>query len=217
MKTQLVISDFVYSSYQATATDSTPGPQVSIQIMLEKFSKPIEAIAYFDTGSHNTMMNPKILPPESWKSHTCYFKAADGKIFTANLISKHKVGIKIFPSYVFWTQVLGTSLPDKDILIWWDVYCQCQSLRILPTCIRYKRDFKPFSHIPKIFPLSEIHPTFKHIQQKLLQLCTNSHAKFTHPSPIWKNPDFFVHLPFKLNEDVNLTKATHSGMSPSDL
>ena len=32
-----------------------------------------------------------------------------------------------------------------------------------------------------------------------------------------KNPHFFVQLPFKLNEDVNPTKATHPRMSPSDL
>ncbi|KAK3210829.1 hypothetical protein Dsin_015535 [Dipteronia sinensis] len=127
-----------YSSYQAVSTESPSGPQVPIQILLEKFSKPIDAIAYFDTGSHNTMMNPNILAPDTWKSHTRYFKAADGKAFTTNLISKTKIGIKIFPSYTIWTQVLGTSLPDKAILIGWDVYCQCQSLRILPSGIRYK-------------------------------------------------------------------------------
>ncbi|KAK3200664.1 hypothetical protein Dsin_024079 [Dipteronia sinensis] len=186
-------------------------PQVSIQILLKKFSKHIDAIAYFDTDCHNTMMNPNILPPATLKSQTSYFKAADGKIYTTNLISKNKIGIKIFPSYTIWTQVLDTSLPDKDILIGWDVYCQCKSLCILPSGIRYKRDFKSFSHIHKIFPLSEIQPPFQVIQQKLFQLCTNSHVEFTHPSPPWKNPEFFVHLPFKLNEDVNPTKATYEG------
>ncbi|KAK3230311.1 hypothetical protein Dsin_002192 [Dipteronia sinensis] len=144
----------VYNSYQVASHDSPTEPQVSIQLLLEKFSNPIDAIAYFDTGSHNTMMNPNILPPKTWKPHTRYFKVEDGKIFTTNLISKHKVGIKIFQSYTFWKQVLRTSVPDKDILIGWDVYCQCKSLRILPSGIRYKREFKPFSHIPKIFPLS---------------------------------------------------------------
>ncbi|KAK3204836.1 hypothetical protein Dsin_018882 [Dipteronia sinensis] len=66
-----------YSSYQAVSTESTSGPQVPIQILLEKFSKPIDVIAYFDTGSHTTMMNPNILPPDSWKPYTRYFKAAD--------------------------------------------------------------------------------------------------------------------------------------------
>ncbi|KAH9668366.1 hypothetical protein KPL70_021386 [Citrus sinensis] len=44
-----------------------------------------------------------------------------------------------------------------------------------------------------------------------------SHADFHHPNPLWKNLHFFVQLPSKLNEDVNPTKATHPGMSPSDL
>ncbi|KAK3204837.1 hypothetical protein Dsin_018883 [Dipteronia sinensis] len=59
-----------YSSYQAVSTEFASGPQVPIQILLEKFSKPIDVIAYFDTGSHTTMMNPNILPPDSWKPHT---------------------------------------------------------------------------------------------------------------------------------------------------
>ncbi|KAK0606662.1 hypothetical protein LWI29_002314 [Acer saccharum] len=87
------------------------------------------------------------------------------------------------------------------------------------------RDLKPItsaknissSDIPKIFPLSTIQALFEHIQQKLLLLCANNHATFSHPSPLWKNPDFFIKLPFKLNEDTNPTKATHSGKSPSDL
>ena len=40
---------------------------------------------------------------------------------------------------------------------------------------------------------------------------------FDHPSPLWKNPAHFVKLPFKLNEDLNPTKATHPGMPPSEL
>ncbi|KAK3183218.1 hypothetical protein Dsin_030504 [Dipteronia sinensis] len=210
-------ADYGSSSYQTVSTDSASGPQVPIQILLTKFSIPIDVIAYVDTGSHTTMMNPNILLPDNWKPHTRYFKAADDNIFTTNLISKSKIGLKFFPSFTNWTQVLDTSLPDKDILIGWDVYCQCTSLRILPSGGRYKRDFNPFSLLHKIFPLSELQPPFQNIQQKLLQFCTNSHAEFTHPSPLWKNPDFFVHLPFKLNEDANPTKATHSGMSPSDL
>jgi hypothetical protein len=32
-------------------------------------------------------------------------------------------------------------------------------------------------------------------------------------SSIWQNPQFFIKLPFKLNEDINPTKASHSGMN----
>ena len=52
---------------------------------------------------------------------------------------------------------------------------------------------------------------------KFLTFCPESHADFHYPNPLWKIPQFFVQLPFKLNEDVNPTKATHRGMNPSDL
>ncbi|KAK3210865.1 hypothetical protein Dsin_015571 [Dipteronia sinensis] len=162
-------------------------------------------------------MNPNILPPETWKSHTRYFKAADGKIFTTNLISKTKIGIKIFPSYTIWTQVLGTSLPVKISSLAGMFIANANPFAFFPLASDTREISNSFSHIPNIFPLSEIQPTFQHIQQKLLQFCINSHAEFTHQSSLWKNPNFFVHLPFKLNEDINPTKATHSGMSPTDL
>lgn len=44
----------------------------------------------------------------------------------------------------------------------------------------------------------------------------NSHTKFIQKCnhPLWSNPDFFVKLPFKLNEDVNPTKASSPMMPP---
>ncbi|KAK2663732.1 hypothetical protein Ddye_002306 [Dipteronia dyeriana] len=91
-------TDVILESYQATQIVPHVGPQVPIQILLEKFSKHVDVIAYIDTDSHNTMMNLKILPSKDWKPYVRYFKAADGQIFTTNLISRNKIGIKIFPS-----------------------------------------------------------------------------------------------------------------------
>ncbi|KAI9157027.1 hypothetical protein LWI28_015671 [Acer negundo] len=171
-------------SHQASHFGAQPGPQVSIQILPDKYVNPVDAIVYIDIGSITIMMNPKVLPLDEWKSHVRYFKAADGKIFTTNLITKAKIGLKIFPSYTLWTHVIRTPLLDKNILIGWDVYCQFKSLRILHTGIRYKRNFKAFFSIPKIFPLFDIQPCFQTIQQKLLQFYTNSHADFYHPNPL---------------------------------
>ncbi|KAK0584296.1 hypothetical protein LWI29_010710 [Acer saccharum] len=207
----------VPEAYQAIPLVPQFGPHAPVRIRPDKYSKPVDVIAYLDTGSHNTMMNPTILPPEYWKSQEHHFIAADGKVFATHLISRKKIGIQFFPSFTLWVHVLGTPLPDKDILIGWDIFRQCKSLRILPSGIRYKKNFKAFSEIPKIFKLSAIQAPFEQIQQKLLLLCADNHASFSHPSPLWKNPDFFIKLPFKLNEDSNPTKATHSGMSPSDL
>ncbi|KAK0604523.1 hypothetical protein LWI29_016500 [Acer saccharum] len=54
------------------------GPQANIQILESKYSKPINVIAYFDTGAHTSMMNPKVLPAHAWIPHVQYFRAADG-------------------------------------------------------------------------------------------------------------------------------------------
>ncbi|KAK0590062.1 hypothetical protein LWI29_022263 [Acer saccharum] len=150
----------VPEAYQAIPLVPQFGPHAPVWIRPDKYSNPVDVIAYLDTGSHNTMMNPTILPPEYWKSQEHHFRAADGKVFATHLISKKKIGIQFFPSFTLWVHVLGTPLPDKDILLSWDVFCQCKSLRILPSEIRYKKNFKAFSDIPKIFKLSTIQAPF---------------------------------------------------------
>ncbi|KAH9671279.1 hypothetical protein KPL70_017307 [Citrus sinensis] len=69
----------------------------------------------------------------------------------------------------------------------------------------------------RLYALSETPSPYSHISQTFLELCPENHSQFHHPSPLWKNEQFFIHLPFKLNEDINPTKASHPGMSPSDL
>ncbi|KAH9769354.1 hypothetical protein KPL71_011964 [Citrus sinensis] len=93
--------------------------------------------------------------------------------------------------------------------------------------LRHLEDPKPFEAVlnwqtqnarAQNETLVDIHKKpFQDISTKLLKYCPESHADFHHPNPLWKNPHFFVQLPFKLNEDVNPTKATHPGMSPFDL
>ncbi|KAK2642266.1 hypothetical protein Ddye_024029 [Dipteronia dyeriana] len=90
----------ILESYQAFHIKPQSGPYVPERILSEKYYKLVDAIAYIDTGSHNTMMNPKILPPDSWKTNVHYFNDADNQIFNTNLISKNKNGIKIFPSCI---------------------------------------------------------------------------------------------------------------------
>ena len=47
-------------------------------------------------------------------------------------------------------------------------------------------------------------------------MSADNHDLFEHPNPLWKNKEFFVELPFKLNEGINPTKAVHPEMSPSN-
>ncbi|KAH9697717.1 hypothetical protein KPL71_023724 [Citrus sinensis] len=184
---------------------------------LQNSSDDSDTIGLIDTGAQRSMLNPHLLPPEYWTDYEEHFKAVNGKLFTTSLITKKPIGIQIFPNCVIWTKVIGSTLPNKDILLGFDILHQIKNLQILPNGIRVKSMFKPFTDILKLYNLSETPQLYQDISNKLLSFCPESHYEFTHPNPLWKNNSFFIKLPFKLNEDINPTKATHSGMSPSDL
>ncbi|KAH9724586.1 hypothetical protein KPL70_007540 [Citrus sinensis] len=203
---------------QLLSLDTTvPIPSIKLQILPSKFQRPVPAIGLIDTGAQRNMLNPHILPPEYWTEYEEHFKAVNGKLFTTSLITKKPIDIQIFPNCVIWTKVIGSTLPNKDILLGFDILHQIKHLQILPTGIRVKSMFKPFTDILKLYNLSETPQSYQDISTKLLSFCPESHSEFTHPNPLWKNKSFFIKLPFKLNEDINPTKATHPGMSPSDL
>ena len=59
--------------------------------------------------------------------------------------------------------------------------------------------------------------TFSAIRDLIIQTsCAEPHSEFLQKCshPLWKNPEFFISLPSKRNEDVNPTKASHQGMTP---
>ena len=149
----------------------------------------------------NSMLNPAILPTEYWKTQEEHFKVADGKIFTTKLVTKHLIGIRLFPNCVVWIKLIGSALPNKDLLVGFDI----------------KSMIKPFISTLKIYSLAHSPPTYQAIIDQILKICPENQSLFTHPNPLWKNPKFFISLPFKLNEDSNPTKATHIGMTPQDL
>nr|KYP61753.1 polyprotein [Cajanus cajan] len=208
---------FAVDQCDSMKTVVPPHPNVEIEILPSKYEKPIKAIGFLDTSASKTMMNPEILSPHFWKKEDTFFIAADGKIFKSEVISRAPVGIRLFRECIIWSKVVGTKLPNKDILIGMDVFTQAHRLLIHPTGLRFKGEFKPFVPTSKLYSLSEVPPELEEIKIQLKSLCSDNHKDFTHPKPLWKNPDFFVQLPFKLNEDVNPTKASHPGMSPSDL
>ncbi|KAH9734659.1 hypothetical protein KPL71_017448 [Citrus sinensis] len=203
---------------QLLSLDTTvPIPSIKFQILPSKFQMPIPVIGLIDTGAQRSMLNPHILPSEYWTQSEEHFKAVNGKLFTTSSITKKPIGIQIFPNCVIWTKVIGSTLPNKDILLGFDILHQIKHLQIIPTGIRVKSMFKPFTDILKLYNLSETPQSYQDISTKLLSFYLESHSEFTHPNPLWKNKSFFIKLPFKLNEDINPTKATHPGMSPSDL
>lgn len=97
-----------------------------------------------------------------------------------------------------------------------DVYSATNGLQILPTGIIFKRELKPYFGTLKLYSLSKTPYSYEEIKSNLLKLYADNHEKLRHPKPLWKNKYIFVQLPFKLNEDVNPTKATHPGMIQSN-
>ncbi|KAH9769430.1 hypothetical protein KPL71_011998 [Citrus sinensis] len=61
----------------------------------------------------------------------------------------------------------------------------------------------------RLYALSETPSPYSHLSHKFLEFSPENHSQFHHPSPLWKNEQFFIHLPFKLNEDINPTKVSH--------
>ncbi|KAH9780662.1 hypothetical protein KPL71_008163 [Citrus sinensis] len=210
-------SQVIFHQKLLSLDTTVPIPSIKLQILPSKFQRPIPAIGLIDTGAQRSMLNPHILPSEYWTQFEEHFKAVNGKLFTTSLITKKPIGIQIFPNCVIWTKVIGSTLPNKDILLGFDILHQIKHLQIIPTRIRVKSMFKLFTNILKLYNLSETPQPYQDISTKLLSFCPESHSEFTHPNSLWKNKSFFIKLPFKLNEDINPTKATHPGMSPSDL
>ncbi|KAL4579646.1 hypothetical protein LXL04_015802 [Taraxacum kok-saghyz] len=161
-----------------------PMPLAKVHLLTDVYSKPIPVIAFFDISSFVSIIDPNILPARFWKPHYQMFYAANGQTFVVNKISI-PINIRLFLRCVY-----GTGL-------------------------RYKSFFNPYSPVQRVCMTTLV--SIDTIWQSIIQTsCANSHTEFLkkNPSPLWLNPDFFVELPFKQNEDVNPTKASHPGMNP---
>ncbi|KAL4318901.1 hypothetical protein GQ457_18G021790 [Hibiscus cannabinus] len=114
------------------------------------------------------------------------------------------------------TTVLGSRLPGKDILLGFDIFNQVRLLRITPRGIEYRRMFKPFVQIERLFLTQSTEEVQSLIEDLKARSCAESHEDFLSKCdhPLWQNPEFYVKLPFKKNEDINPTKASHTGMNP---
>ena len=78
----------------------------------------------------------------------------------------------------------------------------------------WKNHFRLLVEISSLFSCTD---DFVWITEEITsQSCAENHTKFLQKcsKPLWFNEEFFIKLPFKKNEDVNPTKATHFGMHP---
>ncbi|KAH9763298.1 hypothetical protein KPL70_001116 [Citrus sinensis] len=179
-------SQVIFHQQLLSLGTTVPIPSIKLQILPSKFQRPVPAIGLIDTGAQRSMLNPHLLPPEYWTDYEEHFKAVNGKLFTTSLITKKPIGIQIFPNCVIWTKVISSTLPNKDLLLGFDILHQIKHLQILPTGIRVKSMFKPFTDILKLYNLSETPQSYQDISTKLLSFCPKSHSEFTHPNPLWK-------------------------------
>nr|GFA95272.1 zinc finger, CCHC-type, viral movement protein [Tanacetum cinerariifolium] len=190
-----------------------PLPLAKIYLLMDAYAKPILVIAFFNTGSLVSILNPNILPDHYWKPHHQNFVAANGEKFVIDQISV-PINIRLFPKCVIKRRLLGSSSYGKDLLFRFHILHKLPNLRWSSEGLHYRSFFNPWTAMHRLF-IASITPN--NIKQRLIQTyCASSHTEFLtkHPSPLWLNPSFFVSLPFKQNEDVNPTKASHPGMNP---
>nr|GEU83963.1 putative zinc finger, CCHC-type [Tanacetum cinerariifolium] len=198
--------------------EDPPLPLAKIHLLADAYAKPILVIALFDTASLVSILNPNILPNQYWKPHHQNFMAAIGEKFVIDKISV-PINIRLFPKYVIKRRLLGLSSYGKDLLIGFDILHKLPNLRWTSEGLHYRSFFNPWTAMHLLFVASISPPIFNinSIKQRLIQTyCASSRTEFLtkHPSPLWLIPSFFVSLPFKQNEDVNPTKASHPGMNP---
>ncbi|GKC45396.1 putative reverse transcriptase domain, viral movement protein [Tanacetum coccineum] len=199
--------------------EDPPLPLAKVYLFTDAYAKPIPVIAFFDTSSSISILNPNILPDHYWKPHYQNFMAANREKFVIDKISV-PINIRLFPKCLTKRWLLGSSSHGKDLLIGFDILHKLPNLRWSGEGLHYRSFFNSWTAMHRLFVASITPPIFNisSIKQRLIQTyCASSHTELLtkHPLPLWLNPSFFVSLPFKQNEDVNPTKASHPGMNPN--
>ncbi|GJS84977.1 hypothetical protein Tco_0751518 [Tanacetum coccineum] len=88
--------------------EDPPLPLAKVHLLTDAYAKPIPVIAFFDTGSSVSILNPNILPYHYWKPHHQNFIAANGEKFVFDKISI-LIKIRLFRKCVIKRRLLGSS------------------------------------------------------------------------------------------------------------
>lgn len=100
------------------------------------------------------------------------------------------------------------------MVLGFDVYSKLNKLRIILDGICYTMFFQSWTTQSNLFSIEL--PSIEKIKAHLVsQSCADFLTRCSHP--LWQNLDFFIHIPFINNEDINPTKTSHYGMSPKHL
>ena len=197
----------IYTSQLIIAPLTSATPIAQVHILLETCSRPILVIALFDTGVLATILHPKIPLAEFWLPYNQMFCAANGETFLITQKSK-PILIRIFPTLTIKHQVLGSPFTGKDLFIGFDLLHKISSLRWFSKGLLHKQHILTWTQVPHLFTIDP----FDSLRIRIINdCCANSHSEFLlkNPNPLWKNPNFFIHISLKKNEDVNPTKARH--------
>nr|XP_009787846.1 PREDICTED: uncharacterized protein LOC104235734 [Nicotiana sylvestris] len=125
-----------------------------------------------------------------WVPHFKDFNTASNAVLTTTVITKHPVTIEFFPGLKYRTKLLGSDVPGKDLIIGFDIYRQLRDqLQIKANGIAFKKQFRPYSEIPRLFQITD-DEQIKEIEQNLIEhSCAESHKDFMKEGkhPLWKN------------------------------
>ena len=109
-----------------------------MSILSSKYHKPVPVIGFIDTSADTSMIDPFVLPSNCWENHSKLFRAVNGETFETTLITKKPIGIQFFPNCIIWKKIVASTLPDKDLLIGFDILHLVKNLFITSSRIRYK-------------------------------------------------------------------------------
>ena len=93
-------------------------------------------------------------------------------------------------------------MPNKDLLLGFDILHQTKNVHITSFGLHYKSMIKPFTKILKIYSLANSPPSYQAITDQILKFYPENHSLFTHPNPLWKNPKMAI-----INLDPTLHKS----------
>ncbi|GJX59742.1 putative zinc finger, CCHC-type containing protein [Tanacetum coccineum] len=115
--------------------EDPPLPLAKFHLLTDAYAKPIPVIAFFDTGSSVSILNPNILcdVTKPLDQHHMYhselsWTALMGKIFVIDKISV-PINIRLFPKCVIKRRLIGSSSHGKDLLIGFDILHKLPNLR----------------------------------------------------------------------------------------
>nr|XP_009773346.1 PREDICTED: uncharacterized protein LOC104223585 [Nicotiana sylvestris] len=130
-------------------------PQVELKFYSSKWDKPTQIIAFIDTGVASSLINLVVLPEDQLMLHFKDFNTASNGNLTTTVIRKHPITIEFFPGFKYRTKLIGLGVPGKDLIVGFGIYRQLRDqLQIKAKKIAFKKQFKPYSEIPRLFQIT---------------------------------------------------------------